>query len=270
MKVEALPSPNFNDRKHPIDMLVLHYTGMETGQAALDRMRDAEAQVSAHYMIWEDGRIVQLVGEDKRAWHAGVSSWQGDDDLNSRSIGIEIVNGGHDWPLTGGVLPPFPDAQIDALIELCQGILERWDIPRSRIVGHSDIAPDRKDDPGEHFPWEQLARAGIGLWPFSDSDDATVPLEVSATDPLSKEPDLIGRGLGRGDSEEPVRRMQEMLSEIGYTAPMSGRYNEVTEACVRAFQRRWVSDRVTGQADLVTLQRIGIVAAIYRSVQHDP
>ncbi|MEM7640889.1 MAG: N-acetylmuramoyl-L-alanine amidase, partial [Pseudomonadota bacterium] len=156
MKVEANPSPNFNDRKHPVDMLVFHYTGMETGQQALDRMCDPSAEVSAHYMIWEDGRVVQLVGEDKRAWHAGVSSWQGDQDLNSRSIGIETVNGGHDWPLAGNVLPPYPTAQIDALIELSSGILERWDIPFNRIVGHSDIAHARKDDPGEHFPWDRL------------------------------------------------------------------------------------------------------------------
>lgn len=253
MKIEALPSPNFNDRKHPIDMLVLHYTGMETGQAALDRMRDEAAGVSAHYMLWEDGRVVQLVGEDKRAWHAGVSSWQGDEDLNSRSIGIEIVNGGHDWPLSDGELPPYPEAQIEALIELCGGILERWAIPASRIVGHSDIAPMRKDDPGEHFPWDRLARAGIGLWP------------TNASDHPQKEPDLIGRGLGRSDTGEAVARLQSMLAEIGYAISLSEKYDEITAACVRAFQRRWVQDRVTGAADLTTLHRIGQVSEACRS-----
>ena len=262
MKIEALPSPNFNDRKHPIDMLVLHYTGMQTGQAALDRMRDEAAGVSAHYMLWEDGCVVQLVGEDKRAWHAGVSKWQGDDDLNSRSIDLEIVNGGHDWPLSGGELPPYPDAQIEALIELCLSILDRWDIPANRIVGHSDIAPTRKQDPGEHFPWETLAQAGIGLWP----DAGTSATGDSTT--LEKEPGLIGRGLSSGDEGEAVGRLQDMLVGIGYDLPTTGRYDEFTEACVRAFQLRWVQDRVSGTADLSTLKRIENVEADYRRATH--
>lgn len=241
MKIEALPSPNFNDRKHPIDMLVLHYTGMESGQAALDRMRDEAAGVSAHYMLWEDGRVVQLVGEDKRAWHAGVSKWQGDEDLNSRSIGIEIVNGGHDWPLAGGVLPPYPEVQIEALFELCHGILERWDIPASRIVGHSDIAPMRKQDPGEHFPWERLARSGIGLWPAPDSERSAIA------------PDVIDIG-----------RMQKMLARIGYDVPQSGAFDDQTKAVLLAFQQRWMQDAVTGGADAVTFQRI---AQLYEAYQ---
>lgn len=249
MKIEAAPSPNFNDRKTPIDMLVLHYTGMETGQYALDRMCDAEAQVSAHYMLWEDGGIVQLVGEDKRAWHAGVSSWQGDEDLNSCSIGIEIVNGGHDWPLADGGLPPYPEVQIEALTALCQGILSRWDIPQTRIVGHSDIAPLRKDDPGEHFPWERLARAGIGLWPEASSKDALT---------------TIGKGLGAGEKSSSVERMQIMLTEIGYAVPQAGLYDPATEAAVRAFQRRWVQDRVSGRGDLQTLAHIGLIHKLYR------
>ena len=265
MKIEVRPSPNFNDRKHPVDMLVLHYTGMETGQEALDRMCDPEAEVSAHYMIWEDGRVVQLVGEDKRAWHAGVSSWQGETDLNSRSIGIEIVNGGHDWPLAGNVLPPYPNAQLDALIELCQGIRERWDIPGSRIVGHSDIAPARKADPGEHFPWDRLARAGIGLWPLTISENPAVPQDVITTGRVLQEPQLIGRGLGRGDDKGAVGRMQAMLANMGYELSETGTYDDSTEAVVRAFQRRWVQDRVTGHADLTTLQRIGVVALMYQT-----
>jgi len=254
MKIEAYPSPNFNDRKHPIDMLVFHYTGMETGQQALDRMCDPAAEVSAHYMVWEDGRVVQLVGEDKRAWHAGVSSWQGDDDLNSRSIGIEIVNGGHDWPLADDVLPPYPEVQIEAVIDLSQGIQERWSIPFNRIVGHSDIAPRRKPDPGEHFPWDRLARAGIGLWPQPLMNDQGVE---------TAEPHLIGRGLGRGDTIEAVKRMQGTLAEIGYTLNPSGRYDEPTEAVVQAFQRRFVQDQVTGQADLRTLHMIELVQALF-------
>lgn len=265
MRVEAKPSPNFNDRKHPVDMLVLHYTGMETGQAALERMCDAAANVSAHYMIWEDGGVVQLVGEDKRAWHAGVSSWQGDEDLNSRSIGIEIVNGGHDWPLAGGVLPPYPKAQIDALIELCHGILERWDIPARRIVGHSDIAPARKDDPGEHFPWDRLARAGIGLWPLTISDNPLVPPELGSTGRALKDgPHLIGTGLEPGDQKKAVARMQNMLAEIGYAIERTGTFDTQTEQVIRAFQRRWLQDQVTGHADIRTLHMIGLVHPLYQ------
>ena len=253
MKVEAHPSPNFNERKHPVDMLVFHYTGMETGQQALDRMCDPEAEVSAHYMIWEDGQVVQLVGEDKRAWHAGVSSWKGQDDLNSRSIGIEIVNGGHDWPLPGDVLPPYPAPQIDALVQLTLGILDRWDIPQTRIVGHSDIAPARKDDPGEHFPWAQLARHGIGLWPASLIDTAET----------ANGPNLMGRGLGPGDDKQAISRMQTMLAGIGYTLDATGTYDAATEAVVRAFQRRWLQDQVTGLADLRTLRMLGLVQPLY-------
>ncbi|MEL7107908.1 MAG: N-acetylmuramoyl-L-alanine amidase [Pseudomonadota bacterium] len=270
MKIEAWPSPNFNDRKHPIDMLVFHYTGMETGQQALDRMCDAEAEVSAHYMIWEDGRVVALVEEEKRAWHAGVSSWQGDDDLNSRSIGIEIVNGGHDWPMAGGVLSPYPNAQIEALISLCQDILLRWDIPYNRIVGHSDIAPSRKDDPGEHFPWDRLARAGIGKWPLSISENPAVPPDVITTGrALEKGPHLIGRGLGPGDDKKAVVRMQGMLIEIGYGLEPSGVYDTETEAVVRAFQRRWLQDQVTGWADIRTLQMIGLVHPLFLLADSD-
>lgn len=248
MKIEAVPSPNFNDRKHPVDMLVLHYTGMESGQAALERMTDAEAEVSAHYMVWEDGRIAQMVGEDKRAWHAGVSSWQGDGDLNSRSIGIEIVNGGHDWPLADGALPPFPKAQIDGVIELCQGILTRWDIPQNRIVGHSDIAPLRKDDPGEHFPWAALAEAGVGFAPIAAKSDAL---------------NLIGRGLGLTDKGTAVERLQRSLIAIGYGLEGTGTYDALTQKTVTAFQRRWVQDRVSGDADLLTLSRIAAVELAY-------
>ncbi len=235
-------SPNFNDRRGPLDMLVLHYTGMETGEAALLRMCDPSAEVSAHYMIWEDGRLTQLVPEDKRAWHAGVSSWQGDTDLNSRSIGIEIVNGGHDVPRADGTLPPYPEVQIAAVIELAQSILARHAIPQSRIVGHSDIAPLRKRDPGEHFPWAQLAAAGVGLWPEPEKAPAGSV--------------LVGRGLGLGDKGEPVERLHAQLRRIGYAVPDMSGYAGPTEAVIRAVQRRFRPDRVTGQADLETLVMI--------------
>ncbi|WP_084397909.1 N-acetylmuramoyl-L-alanine amidase [Henriciella aquimarina] len=218
------PSPNFNERRFPLDMLVLHYTGMETGAAALERMCDPAASVSAHYMVWESGEIVQLVEEDKRAWHAGVSRWQGDEDLNSRSIGIEIVNGGHDWPLEDGRLPPYPEAQVQAVIALCKDILGRWDIPQTRIVGHSDIAPARKQDPGEHFPWVKLAREGIGLWPLQP---------------------------GTGEAT-----LASALEQIGYDIGD-------LPAATAAFQRRWRPARIDGVDDPETRSVARAVAALY-------
>ena len=247
MKIEQTPSPNFNARKAGIDMLILHYTGMESGQAALERMQDAGAEVSAHYMVWEDGRINQLVDEVCRAWHAGVGNWQGDTDLNSCSIGIEIVNGGHNVPLADGSLPPYPGVQIEAVVHLCKDIVARHDIPPARVIGHSDIAPMRKEDPGEHFPWDQLGRHGIGLWP--DAPEGERPL------------DMIGRGLGRDDRGGAVSRLQEMLGQIGYGLEENGAYGPQTEAAVRAFQRHWVPARLTGQADLETLRRMMAVIA---------
>lgn len=161
--ITSTPSPNFNDRPAdcPIDLLILHYTGMQSGPEALVRMCDEAAQVSAHYMVEEDGTIFQLVAEDKRAWHGGVSHWRGDTNINDRSIGIEIVNPGHDWGYR-----PFPDVQINSVVQLCQAILARHpQIAARNVIGHSDIAPARKQDPGELFPWQHLADHGIGLWP---------------------------------------------------------------------------------------------------------
>jgi len=156
------PSPNQEPRPQGtvIDMLVIHYTGMQTGRAALERMCDPEAKVSAHYMIEEDGRLFQLVPEEARAWHAGVSYWRGNRDINSRSIGIELVNPGHEFGYR-----PFPEAQMAALIALAQGILGRHAIPARNVVGHADVAPTRKQDPGELFDWQRLAEAGVGQWP---------------------------------------------------------------------------------------------------------
>lgn len=227
MKINRLFSPNFNDRQFPLDMLVLHYTGMETGDAAIERLCDKEAGVSAHYVVRETGEILQLVDEDKRAWHAGVSSWQGDEDLNSRSIGIEIVNGGHDWPASDGSLPDYPDAQIEAVIALSKAIIARWNIPADRIVGHSDIAPARKADPGEHFPWQRLAEAGIGLWPSA-----------------------IGA---------EVQPSERSLRSIGYDIGD-------LPAAITAFQRRWMPDRIDGADDEDMRAMAAAVAAAYSAV----
>ena len=234
------PSPNFNERRHRLDMLVLHYTGMADGPSALARLRDPVAQVSAHYMVEEDGQVFALVPEDKRAYQAGKSWWQGDEDLNSRSIGIEIVNGGHAFGL-----PPYPDAQIEVVIELCRGILSRWPIPQNRIVAHSDIAPDRKEDPGERFPWKRLAEAGIGLWPKPQRPEPWMMHDASL-----------------GDAGLTVERLQQALAAIGYKIDVSGRFEETTAAVVRAFQRRWRPVRVTGQGDAETITLVAAVAEL--------
>ena len=152
------PSPNWNERQLPVSMVVLHYTGMPTAEAALDRMCDPAAEVSAHYMIDEDGTVTRLVSEAKRAWHAGQSYWRGISDINSASIGIELVNPGHEWGYR-----PFTEAQMDSLLPLLADIVDRHDIPRANVVGHSDIAPARKQDPGELFDWELLADYGLAL-----------------------------------------------------------------------------------------------------------
>ena len=154
----TVSSPNWNERRLPVSMVVLHYTGMQTADEALARMCDPAAEVSAHYMIDEDGAVISLVPEDKRAWHAGRSYWRGVTDINSASVGIELVNPGHDWGYR-----PFPEPQMDALMPLLADIMDRHDIPRANVVGHSDIAPARKQDPGEYFDWQRLGELGLAL-----------------------------------------------------------------------------------------------------------
>ena len=158
MTIIDTPSPNFDERLLPVSIVVLHYTGMQTAQAAIDRLRDPAAKVSAHYLIAEDGQVLQLVSEDKRAWHAGKARWRGIEDVNSASIGIEIVNPGHEFGYR-----PFLEEQIDALVPLLASIQERHGITRGNVVGHSDIAPTRKQDPGELFPWSRLAKVRLAL-----------------------------------------------------------------------------------------------------------
>ena len=165
MDIIQRPSPNFDERNgEDVTFLILHYTGMKTAEDALTRLCDKASEVSAHYTIDEDGSVYQHVDEDKRAWHAGVSSWQGQDKINARSVGIELVNKGHEWGYH-----EFPKVQIDALIELSKQILERHDI--QHVLAHSDIAPDRKSDPGELFPWKNFAQEGIGVWPDVSDED---------------------------------------------------------------------------------------------------
>ncbi|MFT4074105.1 MAG: N-acetylmuramoyl-L-alanine amidase [Asticcacaulis sp.] len=226
------PSPNFNERKGPPDMVVLHYTGMQSGEAALARMCDPDAKVSAHYMVETDGRIFRLVPEERRAWHAGVSFWKGETDINGCAIGIEIVNPGHEFGYRD-----FPPVQIDAVIGLLDGIRERWDIPDSRILGHSDVAPARKEDPGERFPWAELAAHGHGLW---------------VTPELPPE-GVMGPPLGGGDIGLGVFSLQSALGKLGYNILAGGPYDDETATIVTAFQRHWLPEQIgtdlQGRAD---------------------
>lgn len=225
------PSPNFDARTAPPDMVVLHYTGMPTGEEALARLRDAQAKVSAHYLVEEDGRVFSLVAEERRAWHAGVSFWKGQRDINAVSIGIELVNPGHEWGYRA-----FPDPQVASLIGLLDEIRGRWSVPDGRIVGHSDVAPERKQDPGELFPWARLAAAGHGLW--------------------VQPPAAPGAPLAEGDEGAGVFALQAGLTRLGYDSAPSGQYDAATAAIVRAFQRHWRPERVDGVADGETRARL--------------
>ena len=226
---EIVASPNQDERKGglPPDMIVLHYTGMADDQAALDRLCSAESKVSSHYVVFAGGRIVQCVPEARRAWHAGVSSWAGETDINSRSIGIEITNPGHDFGY-----PDFPRRQTAAVIMLCRAILARHrQIRPDRVLAHSDVAPARKQDPGEKFPWGLLSESGIGHWV------RPAPLTLDGT-PLKP-----------GDSGDAVLRLQWELANYGYGIAETGLYDEATRDVVAAFQRHFRPERVNGIAD---------------------
>ena len=226
--VRDVPSPNFDARRSPPDMLVLHYTGMRTADEAVARLCDPEAKVSAHYVVDEDGSILRLVEEERRAWHAGKGSWQGETDCNAASIGIEIVNPGHEFGYRD-----FPDVQIDAVISLVSDIRTRWTIPDVRIIGHSDLAPERKQDPGERFPWKRLASVGHGLW-FEPA-----PERIAA----------LGVPLGVGDEGLGVIVLRAGLHRLGYGLTPGGTYDEATKLTIEAFQRHWRPAQVDGIAD---------------------
>ena len=235
--VDTEVSPNHGERKNGalIDTLILHYTGMETGPEALAWLCNPDSQVSAHYFVDEVGAIIQSVPEEFRAWHAGQSFWKGEIDLNSCSIGIEIVN-----PGPNGGYPDFPDAQIDAVIALCSDISVRQSIPKERILAHSDIAPGRKIDPGEKFPWPRLAENNIGYW-------------------MDPAPVQGGRFFQEGDRGEPVQALQAMLGRYGYNVEISGTFDKGTADVVAAFQRHFRPAQVDGIADvstIVTLHRL--------------
>lgn len=227
------PSPNFDARTAPLDMIVLHYTGMQSGEAALARLCDPTpgGRVSAHYLVEEDGRVFRLVDEARRAWHAGVASWKGQSDINSRSVGIEIVNPGHEFGYRD-----FPARQLDSVIALVADIRTRWTIANSDIVGHSDVAPARKVDPGERFPWKRLAEAGHGLW--------------------VEPPPAPGLPLAEGATGAPVFAFQAGLTRLGYDCAPSGTFDAATREVVAAFQRHWVQSRFDGVADGLTRARL--------------
>lgn len=230
---QLVPSPNHDERaSFATDILLLHYTGMTSTAAAIARLCDPAARVSSHYVVEEDGNIVQLVPEVWRAWHAGQSSWEGITDTNSRSIGIEIGNPGH-----GYGYPDFPEAQIVAVIALCRDLVERLHFRPDRVLGHSDVAPLRKQDPGEKFPWERLHRAGVGAW-------------------VAPAPIVPGTVFTRGDIGPEVARLQAGLQVYGYGIEATGVYDELTAAVVTAFQRHFRPACVDGRADLSTIETL--------------
>ncbi len=232
---EVVPSPNHGERKdeRQPDMILLHYTGMPDANAALERLTSRLSQVSSHYLVFEDGRIVQLVQESRRAWHAGTSVWAGEGDINSCSIGIEIANPGHDFGY-----PNFPARQIAAVTALCRSILTRHSITPERVLAHSDVAPGRKQDPGEKFPWRTLHDSGIGHW--------VKPAPISESGPL----------LTLGDRGEGVTALQNSLRAYGYGLAATGTYDSETHDVVAAFQRHFRPQRVDGLADASTCRTL--------------
>lgn len=237
------PSPNRDERPadaSPIDTLVLHYTGMVSAEAALERMTDPAARVSAHWCVGEDGTLWRLVSEERRAWHAGLSEWRDRRSVNDRSIGIELVNPGHEHGYR-----PFPPAQMDALLDLARAIVARHPIDPRNVVAHSDIAPTRRQDPGELFDWARLAQAGIGIWP----EDAAPPVQAE-------------HALREGDSGAAVRLHQERLRAVGYGFVADGEFGATTAAVVRAFQRHYRQARIDGEIDAGTAAVIGQVHAL--------
>jgi N-acetylmuramoyl-L-alanine amidase len=231
---EVRVSPNFGPRRDGLkpDMIVLHYTGMETGASAEAWLCDPVSEVSSHYLVHEDGSVVQMVRESDRAWHAGRGSWRGRPDVNSCSVGIEVANPGHAYGY-----PDFPDAQIEAVIALCRDIAARHSIRPERVLAHSDTAPGRKIDPGEKFPWARLHAAGVGHY--------VEPAPVGG-----------GRFLSVGERGEPIEQLQSMLALYGYGVEINGTFDAMTEAVVAAFQRHFRSKRVDGVADRSTVETL--------------
>ena len=232
---DFVPAANHEPRKGGKlpDLLLLHYTGMKSATAAIDWLGRAESGVSCHYVVDEEGRITQMVSEAERAWHAGVSVWNGERDINSCSIGIEIQNPGHEFGYA-----EFAPAQMDAVVALCADIIARHDIKPQRVLAHSDVAPLRKMDPGEKFSWFRLWQEGIGLW-----------VEPA---PL----DTPGMSFREGAEGPPVQALQSLLAAFGYGIDITGVYDPLTTAVITAFQRHWRPARVDGVADPSTAKTL--------------
>lgn len=234
------PSPNHGERRGGVspDMLILHYTGMQDSETALRRLCEESSEVSSHYLVFEDGRIAQLVPESRRAWHAGEASWENVTDINSRSIGIEICNPGHDYGY-----PSFPKKQIKSVIALCKDIVRRQKIRADRVLAHSDIAPGRKQDPGEKFPWDELHRHGVGHW---------------------VKPEKIGgdAGFRDGDHNEEIAAVQKQFRDYGYKVVPTGTFDETTKNIVLAFQRHFRPKRIDGVLDASTRATLNKLFAI--------
>jgi N-acetylmuramoyl-L-alanine amidase len=234
---QVRPSPNHDARTLSADILLLHYTGMTSTADAIERLCDPDSKVSSHYVVDERGNVLQLVPEMRRAWHAGLSSWESEGDINSRSIGIEIANPGH-----GYEYPDFPEDQIAAVISLCRDIVARHGIRADRVLAHSDVAPQRKLDPGEKFPWERLHRAGVGAW-------------------VAPAPTRAGPVLALGDSGPEVANLQAALRDYGYGVEATGVYDDLTEAVVAAFQRHFRPGCIDGCADQSTVETLRALLA---------
>lgn len=234
------PSPNLDERTRPIRFVVLHYTGMEDGPGAIRQLTRVESKVSCHYIVEENGNILRLVPDNKRAWHAGRGSWLGETDVNSCSIGIEIINGGHEFGL-----PDYPEAQIVSVMALVEDLLDRHGLDPRAVIGHSDLAPARKQDPGEKFPWQRLvnAKLAIGADPVKDGSkgDHRVLFDVLG---------MMDRG---------IAVLQTGLATIGYGVEVTGTFDKVTYDTVVAFQRRFRPANADGIVDVETL---GLVNAV--------
>jgi N-acetylmuramoyl-L-alanine amidase len=268
------PSPNFDDRKRPIRFIVLHYTGMQSADGALRVLSDPLPQraaylneippnpllvdgrpadrilvpspmskVSSHYLAYEDGRMYQLVDEAKRAWHAGKGSWDGETEMNSCTIGIEIANGGYDFGL-----PEFPEAQIQSVMTLVRSIMTRHGLDRHHVIGHSDLAPSRKPDPGPKFPWQRLAAEGLSIWPAAGPEDG--------------DQRVLFDTLGTVDAG--ISAVQTGLGTIGYGVTVNGTYDETLRDIIRAFQRRFRQSKTDGIIDVETVSLIGRVVTVLR------
>ncbi|OLP44490.1 N-acetylmuramoyl-L-alanine amidase [Rhizobium oryziradicis] len=230
---EVIASPNHGERVDIAapDTIILHYTGMPSEDAAISWLCNPESQVSSHYLVRENGDVVQMVSESRRAWHAGKSFWAGATDINSRSIGIEIANAGHPS------LPDYPQEQIESVAQLCLDCAKRWSITPERVLAHSDIAPVRKVDPGEHFPWDRLHQMGVGHW-------------------VEPAPMGGGRFFSQGDRGQPIEALQSMLSFYGYNIEINGEFNAETVGVVKSFQLHFRQARVDGVADSSTIDTL--------------